>query len=252
MSQCEVCGKSPAAPIKLKRNVGLVVVHRTVTARAVLCANCAEEVTREFQRQTLTKGWTSPRSALFNPATMAGNAIRKRRHERRIQDQLTLQTPVSPVGNSLSDSDDPSDLLVAFGRFDVATMRTVLDLILDFQGGGLLSTPETVEIARKVPSQPAQQEMGDIAKSVLEGLEAAAGNQTFEGLVHGILVTGLWELLEMTPDDASDSHQHLSGAMLDAAAQLLKIGRSDDALRVLLVGQLLYANLAPWLQARAK
>jgi hypothetical protein len=81
---CEICGHSPAAPIKLKRHVGLVVVHRTHTITAVLCAECAERVTAEFQKETLKKGWTSPRSALFNPGTIAANAIRKQKHKRQL------------------------------------------------------------------------------------------------------------------------------------------------------------------------
>ena len=56
MSVCEACGGSPAAPIKLKRNVGLVVMHRSVTAQAMLCVICAEQATRHFQRKTLRKG----------------------------------------------------------------------------------------------------------------------------------------------------------------------------------------------------
>ena len=80
-------GGQPAAPIKLKRHVGLVVAHRTHTITAVLCAECAEcaeRVTAEFQKETLKKGWTSPRSALFNPGTIAANAIRKQKHRRQL------------------------------------------------------------------------------------------------------------------------------------------------------------------------
>jgi len=81
---CEACGSSPAAPIKLKRNVGLVVVHRTYTVTAVLCASCADSATSEFQKETLVKGWTSPRSALLNPATIAANAFRKHKHRKQL------------------------------------------------------------------------------------------------------------------------------------------------------------------------
>ena len=82
---CEVCGKSPAAPIKLKRHVGLVLIDRTYTAKVTLCVVCADLATKEFQKESLKKGWTSPRSAALNPGTMAGNAIRKWNHKRNLE-----------------------------------------------------------------------------------------------------------------------------------------------------------------------
>lgn len=248
MSSCEACGGAPAAPIKLKRNVGLVVVHRSVTAQAMLCVTCAEQATRHFQRQTLTKGWTSPRSALANPATLVGNAFRKRRHERMIREQAPLVGREVMVGD-VTASVDPTDLLLAFGGFDVSKMPNVVRLIGDFQGGGLLSSAEQIAAARRLPTADEQQEMGDIASSVLEGLEAAEGNEKFEGVIHGVLVTSLWKLLGMTSDDVTDVHSQLSGAVMDAAARLRRLGRRDDALQVLLVGQMLYANLHLWLKA---
>jgi hypothetical protein len=251
MNACEACGRSPAAPIKLKRNVGLVIAHRSVTAQAMLCAECADAATKQFQRQTLAKGWTSPRSALVNPATMAGNAFRKRRHERIIRDQMTSVGADISVGDEMA-TVDATDLLIAFGGFDVSKMPTVVQLIGDFQGGGVLSSPEQISAARRLPSQAEQQEMGDIASSVLEGLEAAGGNATFEGFMHGILVTGLWDMLKMTTDDVTDVHGQLSGAMLDAASRLQKLGRKEDAILVLLAGQMLYANLTHWRQSKAK
>jgi hypothetical protein len=251
MNACEACGRAPAAPIKLKRNVGLVVVHRTITAEAMLCADCAEAATKQFQRQTLAKGWTSPRSALANPATMVGNAFRKRRHERTIRDQMTSVGANIQAGDQMA-TVDPTDLLLAFGGFDVAKMPTIVQLVGDFQGGGILSSPEQIAAARRLPSDVEQQEMGDIAISVLEGLEAAGGNETFEGLVHGILVTGLWDMLKMTKDDVTDVHGQLSGALLEAASRLQKLGRKEDAMLVLLAGQTLYANLTHWLTSKAK
>lgn len=81
---CEACGRSSAAPIKLKRNVGPVVVHRAYTVTAVLCATCADTVTSEFQKETIVKGWTSPRSALLNPGTIAANAFLKHKHRKQL------------------------------------------------------------------------------------------------------------------------------------------------------------------------
>jgi len=147
---------------------------------------------------------------------------------------------------------DPTDLLLAFGGFDVSKMPTVLRLVGDFQGGGILSSAEQIAAARRLPTAEEQQEMGDIASSVLEGLEAAEGNEKFEGVIHGVLVASLWKLLGMTLDDVTDVHSQLSGAVMDATARLRRLGRDDDALQVLLVGQMLYANLHLWLEAGAQ
>lgn len=130
-------------------------------------------------------------------------------------------------------------------------MSAVQALILDFQGGALLSTPEQVAAAQRVPTKDRQREMAEAARDVLEGLEAASGNQQFEAVVHGTLVTSLWELLEMEDTDVSELHRALSGATIDAASQLLKVGRTEDAFAVLLAGQVLYANVAGWLQAKS-
>lgn len=86
LTACEVCGERPAARIKLKRGVGLVLVARTYTAEVYLCEGCAATVTSEFQKKTALQGWTSPRSAIANPFYMASNAINKARHKRELRD----------------------------------------------------------------------------------------------------------------------------------------------------------------------
>ena len=86
LTACEVCGQSPAARIKLKRGVGLVLVARTYTAEVNLCEGCAATVTSEYQKKTALQGWTSPRSAIANPFYMASNAINKARHKRELRD----------------------------------------------------------------------------------------------------------------------------------------------------------------------
>lgn len=83
---CEVCGARPAARIKLRRGVGLVLMAKTYTADINLCASCADEGFKEFQKKTALQGWTSPRSALANPFYIASNAISKAKHKREIKD----------------------------------------------------------------------------------------------------------------------------------------------------------------------
>jgi len=83
---CESCGGSPAARIKLKRGVGLVLLARTYTADVNLCDTCAAAATSEFQKKTAIQGWTSPRSALVNPFIIASNAVNRAKHKKRLRE----------------------------------------------------------------------------------------------------------------------------------------------------------------------
>ncbi len=85
LSTCQSCGKSPAAKIKLRRGVGMVLVARTYTSEATLCDTCAALITSEYQRKTAVQGWTSPRSALANPFYIASNAVNRSRHKRGLK-----------------------------------------------------------------------------------------------------------------------------------------------------------------------
>ena len=85
-SVCQACGGSPAAPIKLRRGVGMVVVARTYTRDAILCDKCASIATTEFQSKTAVQGWTSPRSALANPFFLASNAVNRVKHKKLLRD----------------------------------------------------------------------------------------------------------------------------------------------------------------------
>ena len=82
--RCEYCGRSPAALINLRREVGMVFVASTHNLSAVLCGTCADAVTREMQKQTAIKGWTSPASFIMNPFVIAGNARSRRNHRREL------------------------------------------------------------------------------------------------------------------------------------------------------------------------
>jgi hypothetical protein len=81
---CEVCGSRPAAPLELRRQVGLVVVLQTYTAESILCSFCAELAYKDFQKQTAVKGWTGVRSALMNPVILVSNANNIKKHREEI------------------------------------------------------------------------------------------------------------------------------------------------------------------------
>lgn len=82
---CEICGEQPAAPIDLRRQVGMVVLMRQYSATAVLCEHCAQKAYMEFQKSTVLKGWTGIKSALMNPVVMGANVVNKKRHKDKIR-----------------------------------------------------------------------------------------------------------------------------------------------------------------------
>jgi hypothetical protein len=85
LTVCEGCGKRPAAKIKLRRGVGMLLVARTYTTELNLCGICAEMLTSEYQRKTAVQGWTSVISAIRNPFFLASNAANKARHRRELE-----------------------------------------------------------------------------------------------------------------------------------------------------------------------
>lgn len=84
LATCDACGTSPAAPITLRRQTGMVVVRSTHQLSAVLCDACAAAATRSFQTQTAVKGWTGVVSAISNPVFLASNAANRRKHKKNL------------------------------------------------------------------------------------------------------------------------------------------------------------------------
>lgn len=82
---CEICGNTPAAPIDLRRQVGMVVIMKTYTAEMTLCSGCADEAYRQFQKSTALKGWTGVRSALMNPIVLGTNAVNRKKHRKNLK-----------------------------------------------------------------------------------------------------------------------------------------------------------------------
>ena len=82
---CEMCGRTPAAPIDLRRQVGMVVVFKTYRSEMTLCESCAAEAYKQFQKSTALKGWTGVRSALMNPIVLGTNAVNRNKHRKKLQ-----------------------------------------------------------------------------------------------------------------------------------------------------------------------
>jgi hypothetical protein len=54
---CQVCGRRPAAQLKVRRHVGMILMQRFVSARPTLCREHGVAIAKEFLRKTLVQGW---------------------------------------------------------------------------------------------------------------------------------------------------------------------------------------------------
>jgi hypothetical protein len=54
---CQVCGRQPAAELKVRRHVGMLVMQRFVTARAWVCRDHGVLLAKTYLRKTLIEGW---------------------------------------------------------------------------------------------------------------------------------------------------------------------------------------------------
>ena len=230
--------------------MGLVVAHRRIIAKAVLCSICAEQATKEFQRETLIKGWTSPRSALSNPGTIAANAIRKKRHEKQLASQsVNVKSSNTHTSEGLRQM-STSDLLIVLSSVEGNQSLILQNIILDLQGGGISSNSGQIEAICKPLPPEALAEVTETANSFIEGIEAAQGNSQFEAFVYGILSTGLWDFLQMSSDDVTDSHRAITEATHSASINLLRRNETDLARSILMLGLKLYVNTGAWLAAK--
>jgi hypothetical protein len=84
---CQICGQTPAAPIDLRRQVGMIVIMKIYTSEMTLCSSCADEAYRQFQKSTAIKGWTGIRSALMNPIVIGTNAVNKSKHRKNLKEK---------------------------------------------------------------------------------------------------------------------------------------------------------------------
>lgn len=77
---CELCGRRPAAPLTLRRQVGMLVVMSTYRGEFIACGPCGDLAYKEYQKQTAIKGWTGVKSALMNPVVIGANSAAIKKH----------------------------------------------------------------------------------------------------------------------------------------------------------------------------
>jgi hypothetical protein len=145
---------------------------------------------------------------------------------------------------------EPSDLLIALCGLSGEEHQRLASLILDYQGGGITTKPDSVAILRRVPDVAMQSKMKETGQATFETFEQLGFSNMAEGMAHGIFVTALWESLGMTGKEVLDIHRAISGGTISAISQLLQRERLEDAIYVALLGQCLYMNASDWHDSR--
>lgn len=141
---------------------------------------------------------------------------------------------------------DPSDALITLCGLEGEEQRLLAAIVLDYQGGGLTTSPKSVEILQRVPSLVLEKKMKENVVAMLDAFTEVDGSTFSQGLVHGIFVTSLWDSLEMSQEDVLPIHRGISAGTISAIVRLLQPKRLEDAVSVALLGQCLYMNATAW------
>ena len=75
MSTCERCGASPAALVKSRRHLGLIIYGRTTTTNGVLCGTHARALVTSDLAKTLVLGWWGVFSFFINIFVVIGQLM---------------------------------------------------------------------------------------------------------------------------------------------------------------------------------
>lgn len=145
---------------------------------------------------------------------------------------------------------DPSDNLIALCGLSGDQLQILSRVILDYQGGGISTSARSIDAIRKVPSQHQQSEMGETARSILEGIDATGVTTFGEGIAHALFVTSMADLLDVDSSDFSNTQSAISSGTINATMYLASRDEIEAALFVLLLGQLLFMNSDEWLASR--
>lgn len=147
---------------------------------------------------------------------------------------------------------DPSDALIILCGLSGQEQKILADIVLAFQGGGLLDTAKSVQKARQAPSQDQQVEMKDISISIIECLTESGFSNMGQGFAHGMLITSMTDMLSIDIESVLPVQKAIASGTINAMTQLVAKKNHELALTVGLCGQVLFVNSAAWLEEQAK
>jgi hypothetical protein len=72
---CQLCGRSPAVNVTLRRHVGMIVLQRFVRWEGPVCREHGEAMTKIYLRKTLVEGWWGAISFFVNWFALATDLV---------------------------------------------------------------------------------------------------------------------------------------------------------------------------------
>ena len=79
MLRCQVCGRSPAVQVQLRRHVGMLLMQKSYRANPTLCREHGRQIVKQWLTKTLVQGWWGIISFFMNIVAVATDiaALRK-------------------------------------------------------------------------------------------------------------------------------------------------------------------------------
>lgn len=91
---CEMCGRSPARKLVIRRHIGMLFMQRFIKIQPTLCRECGTRTVLKFTGQTLIQGWWGVFSLFIsNPYTIIMNMVALVQAKRLPAPQLGSSAP---------------------------------------------------------------------------------------------------------------------------------------------------------------
>lgn len=94
---CELCGRSPARKLTIRRHIGMIFMQRFIRIQPTLCRECGTRVVLQYTGRTLVQGWWGIISLFIsNPFTILMNMVALVQAKRLPAPQLSSAPPPPP------------------------------------------------------------------------------------------------------------------------------------------------------------
>jgi len=97
MDRCQVCGRTPAAQLTLRRHVGMLIMQKFFRAKPTLCRDHGRQVAKQWLTKTLVQGWWGIVSFFVNFVAVGTDIAALRKASKLGEPQ---GAPVTPEGTA--------------------------------------------------------------------------------------------------------------------------------------------------------
>ena len=105
MDRCEVCGRTPAAQLTLRRHVGMLIMQKFYRIKPTLCREHGRQVAREWLTKTLVQGWWGIVSFFVNFVAVGTDIAALRKASKLAEPQAA---PVAPSAERAAEQESPA------------------------------------------------------------------------------------------------------------------------------------------------